>query len=90
MDEVCDVKDCPMYGYFTNMLNYPANKKISELTKESKTVKDLVHNIYVSIHILANNTRLRSLCSSCCHFTKPDMSQILIKEEAKKVLSDKE
>ncbi len=88
MDEVCDVKDCPMYGYFTNMAKHPINEKMSELNKKSKTVEDHINNIYVGVHILANNTRLRVLCSSCCHFRKIDMSQVLIKEEAKKVLSE--
>ena len=88
MDEVCDVKDCPICGYFTNMAKHPINEKMGELNEKSKTAEDHINNIYVGVHILANNTRLRTLYSSCCHFKKIDMSQVLIKEEAKKVLPE--
>lgn len=88
MDEVCDIKDCPMYGYFIDMSKHSINKKIKEMNKNTKTIDGLMNNMFIGIHILANNTRLRALCSSCCHFNKPDMSKILIKEEAKKVLSE--
>jgi len=89
MDEVCDIKDCPMYGYFTDMSKYPQNVQISEkINKKIQTIEDSFQSISYGLIVLSNNIRLRSLCSSCCHFSKPDMSKILIKNEAKKALSE--
>jgi hypothetical protein len=83
---VCDKKDCPMYGYFIDMSNHPDNKKVKELSGGSD---NLIKIIIVGLQTIGNNVRLRQLCSSCCHFNKPDISITLIKEEAKKVLLEK-
>jgi len=90
MDEVCDIKGCPMYGYFTNMSKHPVNAELeARINKKVKTTEDLIQSMSYSIIMLANNIRMRTLCSSCCYFEKIDMSKILISEEAKNALSKK-
>jgi len=89
MDEVCDIKDCPMYSYFTDMSKHPKNIELNtKINTKIKTTEDLIRSLSYGFIMLSNNIRLRSLCSACCHFNKPDMSKILIKEEAKKFLSE--
>ncbi len=87
MDEVCDVKDCPMYGHFVDMSKHPTAVALRKIIEDLSKSDDVYKKTSAELRTLSFTIRMRFMCSSCCHFTKPDMSQILIKEEAKKLLS---